>query len=154
MKIKALLPILSIAALTTAAQAQWLASQPGVVTANPGAAVSASFALVGTSVNYSTGAYNLSPPCVVWVTAHPFTPTITISEPAVVIDDVIYNSINYGDFVFGNPDGATPTVTVSFTVPANAVAGTTYLGTVYEPVAPATRANVNNAVGTIAVYVN
>ena len=154
MKIKALLPILSIAALTTAAQAQWLASQPGVVTANAGSAVSASFALVGTSVSYASGTYTLSPPAVVWITAHPFTPTITVSSSAVVIDDVIYNDINYGDFVFANPSGASVAVTVSFTVPSNAVSGTTYLGTVYEPVAPTTRCNASNIVGTIAVQVN
>lgn len=154
MKINALLPILSIAALTTAAQAQWLSSQPGIVTANAGAAVSASFNLVGSEVSYASGTYTLSAPLVVWVTAHPFTPTVTVSGSAVVIDDVIYNDINYGDFVFANPSGAAVTVTVSFTVPSNAVSGTTYLGTVYEPVAPSTRANVNNTVGTIAVAVN
>jgi len=154
MKIKALLPILSIAALTTAAQAQWLASQPGVVTANPGAAVSVTFALVGTSVSYTTGAYNLSNPVVAWKTVQPSSVSLSVSEPAVIIDDVIYDSINYGDFVFGNPDGTTPIVTINLTVPSGAPAGTTYLGTVYEPVAPSTHCNASNVVGTIAVYVN
>jgi hypothetical protein len=92
MKVFTLLTALTITTIATAAQAQWIASQPSALTIAPGARVVAPFGLIG-SVNYTTGVYNVAAPIVVWQGArHPrslrrsrFQPLISIRLPLMAI---------------------------------------------------------------------
>jgi len=151
MKIRALLTTLSLATLATAAQAQWIGAQPGVVTAAPGAAITAAFTLTASAAYNSpsgeVATYDVAAPSVVWQTVAPSAVSLTVSDSTIDI----FTYAPYGNLI-SNSDSPI-VIDVHLTVPSNAVAGTTYLGTVYEPLA-GNRPSTKNVVGTIAVLVN
>jgi len=145
MKIRTLVTVLSIATLATAAQAQWIATQPGTITAAPGTLASGTFELTGSS-SYTTGTYDVGTPVVEWYGTPPPSPDVTVSQSTVDI----FTYLTYGNFVVNE----TPVlVTINFTVPANATAGTTYQGTVYEPLT-GDGATQQTLLGTFVVKVN
>jgi hypothetical protein len=144
MKMSSLFAVLSLVTLTTAAHAQWSASQPGTVYAAPGSVATGSFQLYESSL--ATSDYSVGTPVVEWATTPPPSPDLTVSQSTVDV----YDYPPYGNFVINEEPVV---VTFSFTVPVNATVGTQYLGTAYLPLAghgPTTA----TLLGTVAVVVN
>ncbi len=145
MKIRTLLTVLSLATLATAAQAQWIAVQPGTVYGNAGETVTATYNLYGSSY-YGAGTYTVATPCVAWLGAAPSAVSASVTDNSILVDYYPH----YG-YLIDNDDDVN--ITVTLTIPAGAVSGTSYSGTVYEPLV-GTRAAYKNSVGNIVVTVN